>query len=131
MFLWFGHSVLGADSESFRFSHSARLSDYSCTLLTPGEPRPSILLLVIGVRILAEPSPSMIADHAHRLLARELFLSGQFLHHLARIQHVSRTVSLRSAGSQHKSVGVHAFAAVIYVVTFIDRRIAHLKSIVF
>jgi len=29
------------------------------------------------------------------------------------------------------SVGVHAFAAVIYVVTFIDRRIAHLKSIVF
>jgi hypothetical protein len=29
---------------------------------------------MIGIRILAEPSPSMIADHARRLLARELFL---------------------------------------------------------
>ncbi len=72
----------------------------------------------------------MIADHARRLLARELFLSGRFLRHLARVQHVSRTVSLRFVGSQHTCVGVHAFVAVIYVVTFIDRRIAHLKSIV-
>lgn len=72
----------------------------------------------------------MIADHGRRLLAQGLFLLGRSERHLTRVQLVSRTVSLRSAGSQHTCVGVHAFVAVIYVVTFIDRRIAHLKSIV-
>jgi len=131
VFLWFGHTVLGVDSESFRLSHSARLSDYSCTLLIPGEPHPSILLLTIGVRILSEPSPNTIVDHARRLLAQGLFLSGRFVRHLTRVQLVSRTVSLRPADSQHMSVGVHAFAAAIYVVTFIGLRIAILKSMVF